>query len=192
MEEVKEYLSFSLSCSYEKQEKNSFKDFDVLLIHEDYLKKKINKNLNFKKENTITILMSNSNKSSQSFDEILSMPTSVKELNTIVENSVAKKSFNKNSSINVKGYILDKNEKKLIKESDFIFLTEKEIQLIEIFLSNKKKSIGKNQILKKVWNYSTEADTHTVETHIYRLRKKIKDKFSDEDFILNSKEGYLL
>ena len=164
----------------------------MLLIHEDYLKKKINKNLNFKKENTITILMSNSNKSSQSFDEILSMPTSVKELNTIVENSVAKKSFNKNSSINVKGYILDKNEKKLIKESDFIFLTEKEIQLIEIFLSNKKKSIGKNQILKKVWNYSTEADTHTVETHIYRLRKKIKDKFSDEDFILNSKEGYLL
>ena len=70
-------------------------------------------------------------------------------------------------------------------------LTEKEIQLLELFLNN-KKSISKIKILSLVWNYSSEADTHTVETHIYRLRKKISDKFSDEDFILNGKEGYYL
>ena len=53
------------------------------------------------------------------------------------------------------------------------------------------KKISK-KILSIVWNYSSDADTHTVETHIYRLRKKIKKKFSDENFILNSKEGYYL
>jgi len=52
--------------------------------------------------------------------------------------------------------------------------------------------VSKNKILREVWKYSTSADTHTVETHIYRLRKKVKSKFSDEKFILNNKDGYLL
>ena len=102
-----------------------------------------------------------------------------------------KKEFSDNSSIKVKKYILDKNEKKLFKIDKFIILTEKEVQLIEIFLNN-KKPISKDQILKFVWNYSSNADTHTVETHIYRLRKKINDKFSDNDFILNDKKGYYI
>ena len=72
-----------------------------------------------------------------------------------------------------------------------IILTEKEIQLLELFLKN-KKPISKNKILSSVWNYSSDADTHTVETHIYRLRKKINDKFSDENFIVNTKDGYSL
>ena len=52
--------------------------------------------------------------------------------------------------------------------------------------------MSKDKILSLVWNYSSDADTHTVETHIYRLRKKITDKFTDENFILNNKEGYYL
>ena len=78
---------------------------------------------------------------------------------------------------------MDKNEKKLSKENNSLFLTEKEIQLIELLL-NSKKPISKDNILSSVWNYSTNADTHTVETHIYRLRKKISKKFMDENFIL--------
>ena len=70
-------------------------------------------------------------------------------------------------------------------------MTEKEIQLIELFL-NSEKPISKKNILSSVWNYSSDADTHTVETHIYRLRKKIKDNFLDENFILNDKDGYYL
>ena len=70
-------------------------------------------------------------------------------------------------------------------------MTEKEVQLLELFLIN-NKTISKNEILALVWNYSPDADTHTVETHIYRLRKKISDKFSDENFILNNKEGYII
>ena len=102
-----------------------------------------------------------------------------------------KKFYTKNSSIKIKEYILNKNEKRLIKNEDYISLTEKEIQLLELFIG-KSKSISKNKILNEVWKYSTEADTHTVETHVYRLRKKIKSKFSDDNFILNDKNGYLL
>ena len=83
------------------------------------------------------------------------------------------------------------NEKKLVKEDKFVILTEKEIQLLELLLK-KDRPISKNIILSSVWNYSEDADTHTVETHIYRLRKKISDKFTDEKFILNNKDGYYL
>ena len=88
-------------------------------------------------------------------------------------------------------YFLNKNEKKLSKSDNFILLTEKEVQLLELFL-NTKKPISKENILSSVWNYSADADTHTVETHIYRLRKKIADKFMDVKFILNNKDGYYL
>ena len=63
--------------------------------------------------------------------------------------------------------------------------------MVNLFLE-KKKPISKDDILSSVWNYSSDADTHTVETHIYRLRKKINEKFSDDNFILNKKEGYSL
>ena len=86
---------------------------------------------------------------------------------------------------------MNKNEKKLSKLNQFITLTEKEVQLLELFLNN-KKPISKDNILSSVWNYSSDADTHTVETHIYRLRKKVTDKFMDEKFILNNKDGYYL
>ena len=109
----------------------------------------------------------------------------------MVENLAAKKKFNKNSSIEIKNYLLNKNEKKLSKKDDFIILTEKETQLLELFLDS-KIPISKNNILSSVWNYSPDADTHTVETHIYRLRKKISDKFMDDKFILNNKDGYYL
>ena len=62
---------------------------------------------------------------------------------------------------------------------------------LELFLKS-DKSINKNKILNEVWKYASDEDTHTVETHIYRLRKKIKNKFDDDDFILNDKEGYSL
>ena len=119
------------------------------------------------------------------------MPFTLKDINILVENSIAKKNFSNNSSIKIKNYILDKNEKKLVKENKFISLTEKEIQLLELFL-NLNKPISKNIILSQVWKYSEDADTHTVETHIYRLRKKIKSHFSDNTFILNTKEGYVV
>ena len=115
----------------------------------------------------------------------------MKNKNKLNKRLLLKNKFNKNSSIEVKSYLLNKNEKKLSKLKDFIILTEKEVQLIELLLNN-HKPIPKDKILSLVWNYSSDADTHTVETHIYRLRKKITDKFTDEKFILNNKDGYYL
>ena len=135
--------------------------------------------------------MSNKKDLSNNYDAFLEIPSSLKEINAAVENVAAKKIFSKNSSIEIKKYLLNKNEKKLLNQDKEIILTEKEIQLLELFLNN-KKPISKNKILSSVWNYSSDADTHTVETHIYRLRKKINDKFSDENFIINTKDGYSL
>ena len=142
------------------------------------------------KSHSLKIFVSNKNKKlSIDYDEYLQIPTTLKEINNIVEKIVAKKKFSNNSSIEVKGYVMDKNEKRLSKENNFVILTEKEIKLIELLL-NSNEPISKNKILSSVWNYSTNADTHTVETHIYRLRKKISKKFMDENFILNYKNGY--
>ena len=167
------------------------KNYEVLIFHEDGLKSNSLEKL-LKDSEKIKILASNNIvKRKDYFNDIISLPIKISELNSIIENSVIKKNFNKNSSILIKQYKLDKNEKKLIKDQNYILLTEKEVQLLELFLDN-KKPISKNKILEEVWKYSTSADTHTVETHIYRLRKKIKSKFSDENFILNNKDGYLL
>lgn len=145
-----------------------------------------------KKFGGIKILATNSDTNhGENIDGIINLPTTINELNNTIEKVVAKKKFNKNSSIKINDYLLDKNEKKISKNNIFVTLTEKEIQLLELLLKN-KNPVSKNVILSTVWNYSTDADTHTVETHIYRLRKKIHDKFNDEDFILNNKNGYSL
>ena len=184
LNELEPFLKFN-----SVKEKNS-SDFDVILFHEEALKDKEDKKI-INNSNCLKIYSSNSKNSSNNYDAFLEMPSSLKEINIIVENVAAKQTFNKNSSIEIKKYLLNKNEKKLSNDENEIILTEKEIQLLELFLNN-KKPISKDKILSSVWNYSSEADTHTVETHIYRLRKKINDKFSDENFIVNTKDGYSL
>ncbi len=184
LDELKSFLKFNPFTN------TSSKEHDVILIHHEALKDKNNKNF-IEKSNTIKIYASNKRKSSNDYDAYLELPANLKEINSIVENIVAKSKFSKNSSIEIKNYLLNKNEKKLYKQSEFITLTEKEIQLLELFLE-RKRTISKDDILSIVWNYSADADTHTVETHIYRLRKKINDKFKDEKFIINNKEGYCL
>jgi len=162
----------------------------IIFFHVDALK-----DVNYKKfiynKDCIKICAGKEKNMLNNFDAYLELPTTLKDINSIIENTVAKIKFNENSSIKIKNYILNKNEKKLSKLQDFIILTEKEVQLLELFLNN-KKPISKDNILSTVWNYSSDADTHTVETHIYRLRKKITDKFLDEKFILNNKDGYYL
>ena len=165
-------------------------EYDVIIFHNEALKDK-NKKIFIEKSSDIKIYASNKKDLLSNYDAYLELPANLKEIDAVVENILAKSKFNKNSSIEIKNYLLNKNERKLYKKNDFVILTEKEIQLLELFL-NKKKPISKDNILLNVWNYSADADTHTVETHIYRLRKKINDKFMDEKFILNNKSGYYL
>ena len=184
LDELKSFLKFnSLTINFNKQ-------YDVILFHNEALNDKKQKEIIYNSK-AIKICASGKSFLLNNFDANLELPTTIKEINGVVESIAAKKKFNKNSSIKVKDYLLNKNEKKLFKSAEFVILTEKEIQLLELFLSN-KKPISKDTILSSVWNYSVEADTHTVETHIYRLRKKIFEKFTDENFILNNKNGYYL
>ena len=191
LEELKDHLNFKLTIVDKNIESKLFEKHDVLLCHQDFLKDNSCMEL-VKSSTSIKILAFSSNKSkSEIFSDKIQLPARIEDINLIIENSIIKKKFSLNSSIKIKNYILDKNEKKLINNKKYILLTEKEIQLLELFLSY-KKPISKDMILNQVWKYSDDADTHTVETHIYRLRKKIKSKFSDENFILNNKDGYLL
>ena len=184
LNELKPFLKFNPLTG------NLNKEHNVILIHHEALQDENNKNF-IEKSNSIKIYASKNKDLFNYYDAHLELPANLKEINATVENITAKLKFSKNSSIEIKNYLLNKNEKKLYKQNEFIALTEKEIQLLELFLE-KKKEISKDNILSAVWNYSADADTHTVETHIYRLRKKINDKFMDEKFILNNKEGYYL
>jgi len=184
-------LNFKLTTTFENLNSNLFESYDILFFYQDYLQDISYENI-LKNTNKIKILGYYSNDiPKENFNYSISLPIQLSELNKIIENSVVKKSFSNNSSIKIKNYILDKNEKKLFQKEKYILLTEKEIQLLELFLAI-SKPISKNEILKEVWKYSTDADTHTVETHIYRLRKKIKSNFLDENFIINTKNGYFL
>ena len=191
LNELKTFLKFNLFTNENKIPIMIPDSIDVLICHIKDIQnfKKIN---NLEKLQTIKILASNlKDKELVNFDHILNLPTTLNDLNKVVEQAAIKKKFHQNSSIKVKGYLLDKNEKKLIKNDKSIILTEKEVQLIELF-SKKNEPLSKNLILSTVWHYSSEADTHTVETHIYRLRKKINKIFEDENFIINTKKGYKL
>ena len=130
-------------------------------------------------------------KSKESFVLIVKLPLNIIKFNQDVIDICKKYEFNKNSLIKIKDYILDKNARVLKKNNTTLQVTEKEIIFIEM-LSSSKKPLSRNYILKNIWEYSSETDTHTVETHIYRLRQKIKNNFQDDNFIKNSSEGYSL
>ena len=163
---------------------------NIILFHVNALLDKKLKDY-IQNNKSIKICASNIKDLKDDYDASLELPTTLKEINSVVENTAAKKKFIQNSSIVVKNYLLNKNEKKLSRSNDYIILTEKEVQLLELFLNN-NKPIPKDNILSSVWNYAPDADTHTVETHIYRLRKKIIDKFKDDKFININKDGYYL
>ena len=104
---------------------------------------------------------------------------------------LAKYKFKQNSLIDLHGYTINKHERKIKKNNLELQLTEREINFLILFSRN-NKPVSRNFILKNVWNYSSSTDTHTVETHIHRLRKKILLKFKDNNFIKNNDKGYYI
>jgi len=100
-----------------------------------------------------------------------------------------KKKYNFQSQLNIKSYSLNINSRIISSKGDELKLTEREIDII-LFLNEKKVPQSVDNLQNEVWRYSSTLETHTVETHIYRLRKKIKSSFKDDNFILSLKEGY--
>jgi len=99
--------------------------------------------------------------------------------------------FNQQSKIHINNYTIDLNSRKISFKNLELKLTEKEINTI-LYLSKKKQPINIKELEKVVLKYQLEIETHTVETHIYRLRKKIFNTFRDQNFLISRKEGYLI
>ena len=119
------------------------------------------------------------------------LPLSVNKLIEIINIQLIKLKFNQQSKIIIKDYELNLNSKFFSKGNLKLKLTEKEIEII-LYLKDLKIKHNVADLQKNIWGYSSNMETHTVETHIYRLRKKISDLFKDEKFILTHKNGYFI
>jgi len=97
--------------------------------------------------------------------------------------------FNSQSHVKLNNYTIDLNSREMFIESTKLKLTEKEINTIT-YLSKSIKPVSIDELQEKVWSYQSDIETHTVETHIYRLRKKISNTFNDNEFIVSKKNGY--
>ena len=171
LDEIKENLSFKI-FKYEKVEEvieaDSLDIRNSLIILRSNQKLLLNKNINEKN----LFYIDNS-------------PISLNKLVELINVQLIK------SKINIKNYELDLNSRLISKNSDNLKLTEKEIEIILYLIENKTKHTVQD-LQKNIWGYSSTMETHTVETHIYRLRKKISDKFKDENLILSHKNGYFI
>ena len=125
------------------------------------------------------------------FFDLSLFPIPINRLVELINIQLIKLKFNHQSKIKIKGYELNINSKFITKNDLNLRLTEKEIEII-LYLSATKTKYDVADLQKNIWGYSANMETHTVETHIYRLRKKIDDKFNDQSFILSCKSGYFI
>ena len=121
---------------------------------------------------------------------IKTLPIKINELIEKINLRFLKNQFNNQSEIKIGKYILNLNSRKMNFNEINLDLTEKECDLILFIQSNKKANL--KEIQKNVWGYTSDLETHTVETHIYRIRKKMIESFTDENFIKFDKKGYFL
>ena len=117
------------------------------------------------------------------------LPIKISKLIERLNIEFIKKKFNQQSEVKISNYKINLNSRELISNKNKTKLTEKESSII-LYLSKSKKPISIEELQSKVWGYQSELETHTVETHVYRLRKKILKVFNDEKFIISKKDGY--
>ena len=182
-------------------------DFEILFI----ILKEIKENLrfeifNFKKNDEISkldnsaygnyliVVKSLSNLINKDIEKkklylIENLPIKIDQFIEKINIQLLKQKYNYQLEIRINKYKLNLNSREISLNKKLIKLTEREIDII-LFLNENKKPINIDILQKEVWGYSSELETHTVETHIYRLRKKLKDKFNDDEFILSLKKGY--
>ena len=120
---------------------------------------------------------------------LINSPINIFKLLEKINVEFLKLQFSSQSKVKLNNYIFDLNSREMKKENKKIKLTEKEMNII-IYLLKSNKPINIDELQKKVWSYQTDIETHTVETHIYRLRKKILNAFNENEFIVSKKNGY--
>ena len=176
LDEIKENLSFKV-IGFENEEdfkkSNNLDEINFLIIS---------------KTNSKLMLNDITDKNCLDFKDL---PLSLKKIIEIINIKLIKLKFKQQSKVIIKGYELNLNSKFFSKDNLNLKLTEKEIEII-LYLNDKKIKHDVADLQKNIWGYSSNMETHTVETHIYRLRKKISDLFKDEKFILSHKNGYFI
>jgi hypothetical protein len=179
LNEVENLFSFEI-FNYEnyKDFTNKFQaktnqNFLIILKKENYL---LLENKDIKKNNILI------------FDQL---PLKLEKILDQINLNLIKNKYHSQSKFIINGYDLDLNSRIFSNKKNQLKLTEKEIEII-LFLNNKKKAQNVSILQKEVWGHSHELETHTVETHVYRLRKKIKEKFNDEKFIISQDDGYFI
>ena len=177
LDEIKENLSYKITKFENEEDFKKATDLDIincLIISKTSQKVLLNNNITYK-----NILDFNN------------FPLPLKKLLELINIKLIKLRFNHQSKIIIKEYELNLNSKVLSKDNLNLKLTEKEIEII-LYLNNTKIKHDVVDLQKNIWGYSANTETHTVETHIYRLRKKINELFKDENFILSHKDGYFI
>ena len=117
------------------------------------------------------------------------LPINVFKLIEKINIEFLKLQFNSQSEVKVNNYTIDLNSREMLSKNTKLKLTEKEINTI-VYLSKSENPVSVEELQEKVWSYQSDIETHTVETHIYRLRKKILKTFNDNNFITSEKNGY--
>jgi len=178
LEEIKDYLNFNIEFidiskfSRKDFENNNFQSSLFLVLEKDKLK--ADKVLDLK--NIIYLK---------------DLPISLSKLVEKVNIFSLKFNFKSQSKIEVNDYVVDINERKITKNNNELKLTEREIEII-LFLNKKETPQNVDSLQTQIWKQKKELETHTVETHIYRLRKKINEKFNDNNFIKSNEVGYFI
>ena len=184
---ISSYVDFD-SCLSNVIKQDEFLVFFVTKKNKIYYEK-------IKKINLPLIIVDESVSGEKIFNEDfigrLNVPFTILDFRKLFISVLARYEFKKSSLITLDTYIIDKNERTIKKNNMSLQLTEKEISFLILFTQT-KEPITRDFVLKSVWKYSAESETHTVETHIHRLRKKILKKFNDANFIKHSKKGYYI
>ena len=169
LKEIESQLNFKLI----KVTKNNLKDFE-LITEKNYI-----------------IISSKKIKDQENQIIIDKLPIEINKLIESININFLKKTYSQQSDINLGNYKLNLNSRKIFKNENSLNLTEREADII-IFLSKAEKPVKISKLQKEVWGHNSKLETHTVETHIYRLRTKISKNFNDDNFILSSKQGYMI
>ena len=196
-EEIKDNLSFNV-VNFDKEDNflKLYRENKIDIANSLILTKAENKDLfvkknNINKQNIFLFYNKDNNYDINLEYNLLKYPIEIYNLIEKINIQLIKQKYNYQSKIKLNDYYLDLNSRNIAKKDKSLKLTEREMDII-LFLNDKKKPQKINILQSQVWEYSSDLETHTVETHIYRLRKKINNKFKDNKFIISTDEGYII
>ena len=147
--------------------------------------------LNLKDQNDYLLISNKKIKNVENQITLNNFPIDIIKLIESINVKFLKKKYSLQSDIDIGDYKLNLNSRKIFNGTKSLNLTEREANII-IYLNNSKKPVKISKLQTEVWGHNSKLETHTVETHIYRLRKKINDIFEDNNFIKSSKSGYVI